>query len=148
MITSECIFMKKYIIIAMAICFLTLTSAVYSLNVDDTVIPGLNITTDIEGAFNESQSQNKNLAIIFDQDSCVYCEMLKDDVLSNEDVQKQLNEDYIVLLVDINRNPDFADKYNVFGTPTVKFIDSKGSPIGEIEGYVDSGEFLKELKEI
>lgn len=109
----------------MAICLLAMTSAVYSLNTDDTPIQGLNVTTDIEGAFNASQSQNKNLAIIFDQDSCVYCDMLKEDVLSNADVQKQLNENYVVLLVDINENPDFAAKYNVVGTPMVKFVDSK-----------------------
>ena len=106
------------------------------------------MTTDIDGAVNMSQTENKSLAIIFDSDSCVYCDMLKEDVLSNSDVQKQLNEDYIVLLVNINENPKFADKYKVYGTPTIKFIDSDGRIIHSIDGYVDSGEFLKELKEI
>ena len=51
--------------------------------------------------------------IFFDQASCAYCDMLKNNVLSNSDVQKQLNENYVVLFVDINENPKFADKYRV-----------------------------------
>lgn len=140
--------MKKYVLILMALMLLASTSAVYSVNFENTTIPGLNMTTDIDGAVNMSQTENKSLAIIFDQDSCVYCDMLKEDVLSNLDVQKQLNEDYIVLLVNINENPKFADKYKVYGAPVIKFINPDGKVIHGIDGYVDSGEFLKELKEI
>lgn len=140
--------MKKYVLIVMAVMLLALTSAVYSADFEDNTIPGLNMTTDIDLAMNAPQSENKPVAIIFDQASCVYCDMLKNDVLSNSDVQKQLNENYVVLLTDINENPKFADKYKVYGTPTVIFIEPSGKIIHEIPGYVESGEFLKELKEI
>ena len=140
--------MKKYILILALVCVMTLTSAVYSLDFDDTQIQGLNVTTDVDGAFNVSHSQNKNLAIIFDQDSCVYCDMLKDDVLSDKDIQKELNENFIVLLVDINKNPDIAQKYNVFGTPTIQFLDSNGNELNRIDGYVESNELLDTIKEI
>lgn len=140
--------MKKYIFIVAVISLLALTSAVYSFDFDDTLIQGLNVTTDVDGAFNASQSENKTLAIIFDQDSCVYCDMLKDNVLSNSDVQKELNENFIVLLVDINKNPDIAQKYEVFGTPTIQFLDSNGNNVIKIEGYLESDEFLETIKEI
>ncbi len=140
--------MKKYIFIVAVISLLALTSAVYSFDFDDTLIQGLNVTTDVDGAFNASQSENKTLAIIFDQDSCVYCDMLKDNVLSNSDVQKELNENFIVLLVDINKNPDIAQKYDVFGTPTIQFLDSNGNNVIKIEGYLESDEFLETIKEI
>ena len=74
--------------------------------------------------------------------------MFKDDVLNNAEIQKELNEKCIVVLVDINRNPDIAVKYDVYGTPTVQFLDSNGDEITKIEGYVDSNEFSKALKEI
>lgn len=140
--------MKKYVLIGFIILLLTLTAAVSAVEFENTTIKGLNITTDVNGALSEAQSQNKSVALIFDQDSCVYCEMLKDDVLSNSTIQKELNEKYIVVLVDINRNPDTAEKYKVFGTPTVKFLNPDCKEIAEIEGYVDSDEFLKVLKEI
>ena len=94
--------MKKHVLIVLAVAMLTLTSVVYVLDFDDSQISGLNVTTDIDGAFSESKAQNKTLAIIFDQDNCVYCDMFKEDVLSNRDVQKELNEHYIVLFVDIH----------------------------------------------
>ena len=140
--------MKKHVLIVLVVAMLTLTSAVYALDFDGSQISGLNVTTDIEGAFSESQAQNKTLAIIFDQDNCVYCEMFKDDVLSNRDVQNELNEHYIVLFVDINKNPDIATKYNVYGTPTTQFLDSNGKEIYKVEGYVTGDEFLKDLREI
>ena len=74
--------------------------------------------------------------------------MLKDEVLCNPDVQKELNENFVVVLVDINKNPEIAAKYNVYGTPTVKFVDSNGQETNKIEGFVDSNEFLQTLKEI
>lgn len=140
--------MKKYIFVLALIISLTLTSAVYSLDFDDSQIQGLNVTTDIDGAFNASQSQNKTLAIIFDQDSCVYCELLKDNVLSDGNVQKELNENFIVLLVDVNKNPDVANKYEVYGTPTIQFLDSNGSGVQKVEGCPETDEFLEIIKEI
>lgn len=140
--------MKRYVFILMAIMLLALAPAVYSADFENSTIPGLNMTTDIDLALNAAQSENKSVVIFFDQASCVYCDMLKRDVLSNSDVQKQLNENYVFLLVDINENPKFADKYRVYGTPIIKFIEPSGKVIHEIQGYVEADEFLKELKEI
>ena len=141
--------MKRNVLILMAIfVVLTVSSAVYAVDFENTTIPGLNITTDIDSAFNVAQSQNKTVVIIFDQENCVYCDMLKKNVLSNNDVQKELNENFVVVLVDINKNPDIAAEYNVFGTPIIQFIDSDGKLIYKIEGYVDSDEFLQSIKEI
>ena len=140
--------MKRYVLITSLILILTLTLAVGAVNFENTTIKGLNITTDVDGALSDAQIQNKSIALIFDQDSCVYCEIFKDDVLSNRDIQKELNEKCVVVLVDINKNPDIAEKYDVYGTPTVQFLDSNGGEITKIEGYVDSNEFSKALKEI
>lgn len=140
--------MKKHLLIGLVILIIASTIAVSAVDFENETIKGLNITTDINGALNEAQNQNKSVALIFDQDSCVYCEILKDNVLSNSTVQKELNENYIVVLVDINKNPNIADKYGIFGTPTIKFLKPDGTESGKIEGYLDSDEFLKALKEI
>ncbi len=141
--------MKKYICIILSMLIaLTLMSCVCGADFENTTIPGLNVTDDVEGAFDESQIQNKAMVLIFDQDSCVYCDILKEDTLSNEEVQKQLNENYIVVLVDVNENPEMAEQYQIFGTPSIQFLDSDGNDIERIEGYVDSGEFLDILKGI
>lgn len=142
-------FMKKLTFLALAVVLvLAMVAAVSAVGLENTTISGLNTTQDIDWAFNESQNQNKNLLIIFDQDSCVYCDMLKENTLSDSKVQKELNENYIVLLVDINKDYKLADKYQVFGTPVVHVISPDGKDVGKIEGYVESDEFLSTLKEI
>ncbi len=141
--------MKKYILVGLCVAILlTLTLSVSAVDFDDSVIKGLNVTEDIDGALSEAQSQNKTVALIFDQDSCVYCDMLKSDVLSNQEIQKIFNENYVVVLVDINKHPDVAAKYEVFGTPMVQFLSPDGKSLDKIEGYVSSDEFLTTLKGI
>lgn len=141
--------MRKITYLALAIILtLTLTMAVSAVGQEDQTVQGLNSTRDIGLAFNESQSQNKTLLIIFDQESCVYCDMLEENTLSDVNVQKELNENYVVLFVDINKDYDVAEKYQVFGTPIVHVISPEGKDLGKIEGYVESDEFLSELKGI
>lgn len=141
--------MKRITFLALALVLvLAVTAAVSAEGLENTTISGLNVTQDIDWAFSESQNQNRNLLIIFDQDSCVYCDMLKENTLSDSKVQKELNENYIVLLVDINKDYKLAEEYKVFGTPAVHIISPNGKDIGKIEGYVESDEFLSALKEI
>ena len=140
--------MKKYVLIVFAVMLLALTSAVYSIDFDSSQIQGLNITTDIDGALNMAKSENKTVMMVFEKDDCVYCDMFKKDVLSNSDVQNVLNGKCVVVFVDIYKHPDIANKYKVFGTPSIQFLDSNGNELTKIEGYAGADEFLNTLKEI
>ena len=124
--------MKKIIIILVVLAILTIgLSANFAANT-------LNNTTDLNAAISDAQSQNKSIVMIFDQDNCVYCDMLKKDVLSNAQVIDELN----------NEHPELATKYKAYGTPTTVILDSNQHEIGRIEGYVEADEFLKTLQGI
>ena len=125
---------------------MTLTLAVSAYEVDDAVVDGLNTTDDVDGVL--AQKQDKNVMLVFDQENCVYCDLFKDNVLANANVPKELNGNYIVVIVDINRHPGVADEYNVFGTPTTVVIGTDGNEVYRLEGYVEVDEFLNALKEI
>ena len=84
--------------------------------------------------------------LVFDQKNCVYCDMFKEDVLSDSDVISKLNEDYITVIVDINKEPQLASQFKIYGTPIIVFLDSNQNEIERIEGYVDADEFLNTLK--
>lgn len=140
--------MKKHVLIAMAICVLALASTVYALDADSTTIQGLNVTTDVDAAFNTSHAENKTLVIIFDSESCVYCDIFKKDVLGDSKVQEELNGNFTVLLVDANKNPNLVGKYKVYGTPEIQFVAPDGKAIGKIDGSIGADDFLKALKEI
>lgn len=139
--------MKRYFLMAFVIGILAL-APVFAIDFDDSTIQGLNITTDIDDAFDASESENRTLMIVFDQDSCVYCDIFKSEVLSDSDVQSELNENFIVLIVDINENPDIADKYDIYGTPSIQFVGSDGKNIEKIDGGPDVDEFLDIIKGI
>ncbi|WP_407424024.1 thioredoxin family protein [Methanobrevibacter sp.] len=94
----------------------------------------------------DAQSQNKSIILIFDQDGCYYCDLLKENTLSNKELISKLKGGYITVIVDINKNPQLAAKYQVFGTPTMIFLDSNQKQIGKIDGYVEANEFLNYIK--
>lgn len=122
-------------------------SAVYSAD-STQLVDGLNATSDLNQALSDAASQNKTVFLLFDQSSCYYCDLLKQDVLSNSDVQKELNENFIVVCVDVNKNATLAGQHKVVGTPDCIFLDADGKEVHRIDGYLPADEFLNSIKEI
>lgn len=112
------------------------------------IVNGLNASSDLNQSLMDAEAQNKTVMLLFDQDSCYYCDLLKQDVLSNSNVQKELNDKCIVVDIDVNKQPQLAAKYKVVGTPMIVFLDSNSNEIHKIEGYVSADEFLNSIKEI
>lgn len=134
--------MKKIIILLVVLAILSVgLSANFAANT-------LNNTTDLNAAISGAHSQNKSVVMIFDQDNCVYCDMLKENVLSDAKVIDVLNNRSIVVFVNINQHPELATKYKAYGTPITVILDSNQHEIGRIEGYVEANEFLKTLQGI
>jgi thiol:disulfide interchange protein DsbD len=106
----------------------------------------LNNTTDLNKALDDAKSQNKNVMLIFDQEGCYYCDLLKKDPLSNSDLISKLNGGYVTVIVDVNQQPQLAAEYQVFGTPVIVFMNPSQKEIGRIEGYVGADEFLDYIK--
>ena len=104
---------------------------------DDKYIDGLNVSFDLDQSLKDAKLENKTIMIIFDQSSCVYCDMLKENTLTDSKVQEAINEKYIPALVDINKNPMIASNYNVYGTPTVVFVSGDEEFVYQIDGYLD-----------
>lgn len=111
-------------------------------------VSGLNISDNYDSALKDAKASNKTVMIIFDQNSCSYCDKFKQDTLSNPQVQEKINSSFIPVVVDVNKDYDLASKYKVFGTPSVVFSDSNGKEIHRIGGYVGANDFLEEIKGI
>lgn len=139
--------LKIYFITFLILVAAVSTSAVFS---EDTfqIADGLNATSNITQALDNATFENKIVMLVFDQDSCYYCDLFKNEVLSDENVQKELNENYVVAVSDVNQDPQLAGQLRVVGTPTIVFLDSNASEIDRIDGYVPADEFLDFIKEI
>ena len=101
-----------------------------------------------EIALSLAKSKKKPILVVFQQEDCEWCELLVDKVLSNQEVQKELNKRFIVTFVDMNENYKLADEYKILGTPTEVFLDYEGNEIDRIQGYEREDKFMTKLKEI
>lgn len=143
--------MKKNTIIIIAIILIggtILLSTILSDSSDNQTSDDLNTSPNLKQALNDAKIENKKVLLIFDQDNCYYCDLFKEDTLSNSDVQEILNKKYIVVTVDINKEGTLANKFKIFGTPSTIFLNKNGKELHRIEGYVPADEFLNSLKEI
>lgn len=115
---------------------------------EKTKIDGLKTSADLNQALTSAKSKKKPILVVFEQDDCEWCDLLKDKVLSNPEVQKELNKNFIVTFVDMNQNYQTADEYKILGTPTEVFLDHEGNEIDRIQGYEREDKFMEKLKEI
>ena len=111
-------------------------------------IDGLKTSPDLDHALSLAKSKKKPILVVFQQEDCEWCELLVDKVLSNPEVQKELNKRFIVTFVDMNENYKLADEYKILGTPTEVFLDYEGNEIDRIQGYEREDKFMNKLKEI
>ncbi len=111
-------------------------------------IDGLYFCNDLEQAFKDAKAHHRNVMIVFDGAACIYCEYLKEDTLTDSDVQKEINDNYIILITDTSESPELTSQLNVYGTPTTVIFDENTNELGRIDGYEPPEEYLDHMKEI
>ena len=115
---------------------------------DGSYIEGLYFCNDLEHAFKDAKEHNRNVMIVFDGAACIYCEYLKEDTLTDSAVQKEINDNYIILITQTSESPELTSQLNIYGTPTTVVLDEDGNELGRIEEYEPPEEYLAHLKEI
>ena len=115
---------------------------------DGSYIEGLYLCNDLDQAFKDAKAHNRNVMIVFDGAACIYCEYLKEDTLTDAAVQKEINDNYIILITQTSESPELTSQLNIYGTPTTVVLDEDGNELGRIEEYEPPEEYLAHLKEI
>ena len=111
-------------------------------------IEGLYFCNDLNQAFKDAKAHHRNVMIVFDGAACIYCEYLKEDTLTDPAVQKEINDNYIILITETSESPELTSQLNVYGTPTTVILDENANELGRIEEYEPPEEFLAHMKEI
>ena len=111
-------------------------------------IDGLYFCNDLDKAFKDAKAHHRNVMIVFDGAACIYCEYLKDDTLTDSAVQKEINDNYIILITETSESPELTSQLNIYGTPTTVIFDENGKELGRIEDYEPPEEYLAHLKDI
>ena len=111
-------------------------------------IDGLYFCNDLNKAFKDAKAHHRNVMIVFDGAACIYCEYLKEDTLTDPAVQKEINDNYIILITETSESPELTSQLNVYGTPTTVILDENANELGRIEEYEPPEEYLAHMKEI
>ena len=111
-------------------------------------IDGLYFCNDLNQAFKDAKAHHRNVMIVFDGAACIYCEYLKEDTLTDPAVQKEINDNYIILITETSESPELTSQLNIYGTPTTVILDENANELGRIEEYEPPEEYLAHMKEI
>lgn len=111
-------------------------------------IDGLYFCNDLKQAFKDAKAHRRNVMIVFDGAACIYCDYLKEDTLTDSAVQKEINDNYIILITETSESPELSSQLSVYGTPTTVIFDENANELGRIDGYEPPEEYLAHLKEI
>ncbi len=94
------------------------------------------------------KNEKKSVFLYFYADWCSYCVKMAKETLQDPSVVSLLNENFIAIKVDVEKEKKIASSYGVRGLPTTWILEEKGDKIGPLLGYVPPGKFILMLKRI
>ena len=100
---------------------------------------------DYDSARKEAAEKGRPLFLDFGTEECVHCRRLDVSTFRDASVVKLLNERFIPLKVDANREPHLTQALRIQLYPTMILAGNDGKIITWVEGYVDSARLLEHL---
>jgi thioredoxin-related protein len=95
-----------------------------------------------------AKHQEKNIFLYFYAQWCTYCTKLKQTTFLDKKVQSYLEDHFISISVDTDKNQTLSRNWQVTGLPTMWFLTPEGDRISSLPGYVDGPQLLKILRYI
>lgn len=144
---------KKLTTIFVLIMILAIAIGTYNISLKDFRLSDGNYTyisnltwyrsaSGLEKGFQDASQENKPIVVYFWAIWCQYCAKFQSDTLGNPQINKILENDFVLVAMDLDVDRDVSSKYGVSYPPYVIFLDSKGNVLDRIAGAVDAGTFL------
>ncbi len=134
--------MKKRTVFLLALCALMAAWAAPALAASS---KGIRWYSYDEG-MTRAKSEGKKVFINFHADWCVYCKKMEKDTFAKSRVIDYLNDNFIAITVNTDKERKVAERYAVRGLPDNWFLDEKGERIGNRPGYITAKQFMKMLE--
>jgi hypothetical protein len=93
----------------------------------------------------EIQAANAPILVVLYAPRCSACQKFNSETLNNPDVQQKLSS-YSVMRINVDTNPEQANRFNSNVIPTIVLLDPKGKEIRRNVGYMTASEFINFLK--
>ena len=95
-----------------------------------------------------SKIEKKKVFLHFYADWCGFCRKMANTTFKDLTLITYLNENYMPIMVNTDREPQTAGSYGVAGLPTTVFLTEMGEPIFSVPGYIATDPLMSMLKEI
>ncbi len=95
-----------------------------------------------------SRNKEKKVFLNFYADWCRYCKEMDQKTFKDKAVIVYLNDNFIPIRVNSDKEPKTASDYQVTGLPVSWFLSEKGERIGSQPGYIPPDSLLTLLKYI
>lgn len=101
---------------------------------------------DYDTARKEATEKNKPLFLDFGTEDCVHCRRMHQTTFHDPAIIKLLNDRFIPLKVDANREPRLTQSLRIQAYPTMILAGNDGKILGWIEGYMEVNRMQEHLQ--
>jgi thioredoxin-related protein len=95
-----------------------------------------------------SKIEKKKVFLHFYADWCGYCRKMANTTFKDASLVEYLNENFMPIRVDTDKEPQTAGSYGVMGLPHTVFLTARGEPIFSLPGFIETDPLMSMLKEI
>ncbi len=109
---------------------------------------GISFYTSLDSGLIAAKLTKKPVFLYFNSKSCGWCKKFEAEVLTDSGVISTVESSFVPVAIEVNEQYHMAGKFNVYGTPTMVFLDPSGDEIERIRGFMDAESFAASLDEI
>ncbi len=95
-----------------------------------------------------SKIEKKKVFLHFYADWCGFCRKMANTTFKDSSLIDYLNDNFMPIMVNTDREPQTAGNYGVMGLPHTVFLTWRGEPILSVPGYIETDPLMSMLKEI
>jgi thioredoxin-like negative regulator of GroEL len=101
---------------------------------------------DYAAARKEAVEKDRPLVIDFGTENCFWCKQLDLRTFRDAAVVRSLNEQFVPLKIDAQREPDLTSRLRIQTFPTIVIASPEGKILDAVEGFKEAGPFQDHLK--
>ncbi len=101
--------------------------------------------TSLESGAERAKRSGKPVFLYLHSWSCGWCKKFEDEVLTEPGVVSMLESSFVPVAVEVDEQREIAQRFMVYGTPTMVFLDSDGEELTRNRGFVDAEGFRRIL---
>ena len=118
-----------------------------NIKVDAPIYGSIDWRYDFTAALEEATAKKSVIMADFYTDWCGWCKKLDAETHANKDVV-ELAKPFVCVKINGDKNIALVERYNVHAYPTIIFLNSDGTEVKRVNGYINSQEFIEMMKQI